>query len=93
MPAFSAKGSIGHLLGAAGSVEFALTLLALRDSLAPPTANLTQPLATTSLDLVTGKPAARLLEHALKLSLGFGGHLAAAVVKKGERPGRIAGTP
>ena len=92
VPAFSAKGSIGHLLGAAGSVEFALTLLALRDSLAPQTANLTQPLATTSLDLVNGQPTTRSLEHALKLSLGFGGHLAAAVVTKGERSGRITGT-
>ena len=88
VPAFSAKGSIGHLLGAAGSVEFALMLLALRDGLAPPTANLAQPLATANLNLVTGEPVARSLEHALKLSLGFGGHLAAAVVKQGERSGR-----
>ena len=85
VPAFSAKGSIGHLLGAAGSVEFALTLLALRDGFAPATANLTQPLATTSLDLIAGEPVARPLQHALKLSLGFGGHLAAAIVKKAER--------
>ncbi|MBI1313549.1 beta-ketoacyl-[acyl-carrier-protein] synthase family protein [bacterium] len=85
VPSFSAKGSIGHLLGAAGSVEFALTLLALRDSLAPPTANLTSPLATQTLDLVAGEPAPRALRHALKLSLGFGGHLAAAVVRRADR--------
>ncbi len=85
VPAFSAKGSIGHLLGAAGSVEFALTLLALLDGLAPATANLTQPISTSSLDLISGEPVARSLQHALKLSLGFGGHLAAAIVKKAER--------
>ena len=92
VPAFSAKGSIGHLLGAAGSVEFALTMLALRDGVAPATANLTQPISTSSLDLISGEPAARSLQHALKLSLGFGGHLAAAIVKKAERQNRIAGS-
>ncbi len=92
VPAFSAKGSIGHLLGAAGSVEFALTLLALRDGVAPATANLTQPIETISLDLIADKPSARSLQHALKLSLGFGGHLAAAIVKKAERQRPVART-
>jgi 3-oxoacyl-[acyl-carrier-protein] synthase II len=91
VPAFSVKGSIGHLLGAAGSVEFALTLLALRDGVAPPTANLTRPIAATGLDLVAGQPLTRSLQHALKLSLGFGGHLAAAIVRKGERQAAVIG--
>jgi 3-oxoacyl-(acyl-carrier-protein) synthase len=79
--ASSLKGTIGHLLGGAGSVELAATLLAMRDGLVPPTANLTQPDPECALDYtpVTARP--RRIETALKLSLGFGGHLAAAVVR------------
>ncbi|MHC4879118.1 MAG: beta-ketoacyl-[acyl-carrier-protein] synthase family protein [Planctomycetota bacterium] len=85
VPAFSAKGSIGHLLGAAGSVEFALMLLALRDQVVPATANLTSPMSSRTLNLVAGRPLASDIQYAMKLSLGFGGHLAGAVVKKGNR--------
>lgn len=81
-PAFSAKGSLGHLLGAAGSVEFALMLLALRDQTLPPTANLHCPMPTDSLELTPLADRRPKLQHALKLSLGFGGHLAAAMVRK-----------
>jgi len=77
----SLKGTIGHLLGGAGSVELAATLLAMRDGLVPPTANLTEPDPDCSLDYTPVKARPRRIETALKLSLGFGGHLAAAVLR------------
>lgn len=79
--ASSLKGAIGHLLGAAGSVEFAAMLLAMRDGKLPPTMNLTDPDEECDLDFVAGKSKERTVTHAIKLSLGFGGHLVAGVVR------------
>ena len=78
----SLKGAIGHLLGAAGSVEMAVTLLALRDGIVPPTVNLESPDPACDLDYTPRRPKQKPLHTALKLSLGFGGHLAAAVVRR-----------
>ena len=78
----SIKGAIGHLLGAAGSVEFAAMLLAMRDGLLPPTANLQNPEDEFEIDLVPNESQQRSIEHAMKLSLGFGGHLVAASVRR-----------
>ncbi|NQV27305.1 MAG: beta-ketoacyl-[acyl-carrier-protein] synthase family protein [Rhodopirellula sp.] len=77
----SIKGAIGHLLGAAGSVEFAAMLLAMRDGTLPPTANLQTPEDEFEIDLVPQKSQQRTVTHAMKLSLGFGGHLVAAAVR------------
>lgn len=77
----SLKGTIGHLLGGAGSVELAATLLAMRDGLVPPTANLTHPDPECDIDYTPVTVRPRRIETALKLSLGFGGHLAAAVIR------------
>lgn len=79
----SLKGTIGHLLGGAGSVEFAAMLLALRDQIVPPTANLCRPDPECDLDYTPLRPAQRSIRTALKLSLGFGGHLVAALVRAG----------
>lgn len=78
----SIKGAIGHLLGAAGSVEFASMLLAMRDGILPPTANLQTPEDGFEIDLVPRQARHRDVDHALKLSLGFGGHLVAAAVQR-----------
>lgn len=76
---FGLKGGIGHLLGAAGSVESAACVLALRDQIVPPTVNLEDPDVPIQL---TRSTARRLpLRHVLKLSLGFGGHLAACLFR------------
>jgi 3-oxoacyl-[acyl-carrier-protein] synthase II len=80
----SIKGAIGHLLGAAGSVEFAAMLLAIRNGLLPPTANLETPEDSFDINLVANKAQRRAVHHAMKLSLGFGGHLVAATVRATE---------
>lgn len=74
------KGSLGHLLGAAGSVELALTLLALRDQIVPPTVNLAEPDPECDLNLTPGFAQSQPIAIALKVSSGFGGHLAVAAV-------------
>ncbi len=75
----SLKGALGHLLGAAGSVETACTLLAMRDGCVPPTRNLTHPDPECDLDYTPGISKPRPIPKAMKLSLGFGGHQVAAV--------------
>lgn len=72
-PITSNKGVLGHLLGAAGAVEAALTVLSIEDRLVPPTANLATPSPDIDLDLATTcRPAP--LDLALSISIGFGGH-------------------
>lgn len=93
IPAVSVKGALGHLLGAAGSVELALAALSLRDQIAPPVTNLHESDPTCPLPWLP-RTAERLpIERVLKLSLGFGGHLAAAVLRRcrgdGEREALI----
>ncbi|MFC3121602.1 beta-ketoacyl-ACP synthase II [Agaribacter flavus] len=69
----STKSMIGHLLGAAGSVEAIFTILALRDQMAPPTINLDNPSEDCDLDFVANKAAAIDGDYALCNSFGFGG--------------------
>ncbi|MFG0335032.1 MAG: beta-ketoacyl-[acyl-carrier-protein] synthase family protein [Maioricimonas sp. JB049] len=76
----SLKGSIGHLLGAAGSVETAATVLAMRDSICPPTVNLDTADPACDLDYTPGRAGPGAIRTALKLSLGFGGHVAAVLL-------------
>lgn len=76
------KGAIGHLLGAAGSVETAATLLAMRDGLVPPTVNLDNQDVDCDLDYTPRHARPLRIENALKISLGFGGHLVAAVLRE-----------
>jgi 3-oxoacyl-[acyl-carrier-protein] synthase II len=78
----STKSSIGHLLGAAGAVEAAFTVLALRDQIAPPTINLDNPSVETPIDLVANKAKPMSIEYALSNSFGFGGTNASLVLKK-----------
>lgn len=77
----SLKGGLGHLLGAAGSVELAATLLALRDQTVPPNVNLASPDPDLPLNVTSGESQKRQINLAWKLSLGFGGHLSAACIR------------
>jgi 3-oxoacyl-[acyl-carrier-protein] synthase II len=78
----STKSSIGHLLGAAGTVEAIFCLLAMRDQVAPPTINLDNPSVDTALDLVPHKPRKRPINITLSNSFGFGGTNASLVFRR-----------
>lgn len=69
----STKSMIGHLLGAAGSVEAAFCVLALRDQVAPPTINLDNPSEGCDLNYVAHEAQQVKLEAAISNSFGFGG--------------------
>jgi 3-oxoacyl-(acyl-carrier-protein) synthase len=71
----SNKAVIGHLINAAGSVELAITAMALRDGFAPPTMNLQRQEAKGQIDCLPRYGEKQELDRALKLSLAFGGHL------------------
>lgn len=89
------KSQIGHLLGAAGAVELAITCLAIRDGFIPPTLNLDDPDPACDLDGTPHVGRRLPIRAALKLSIGFGGHLAAAVLTRPEasRPQRTTEDP
>jgi 3-oxoacyl-[acyl-carrier-protein] synthase II len=70
----STKSMIGHLLGAAGAVEAAATLLALHEGRLPPTINLVHPDPECDLDYLARGAQERMVEYALSNSFGFGGH-------------------
>jgi 3-oxoacyl-[acyl-carrier-protein] synthase II len=78
----STKSAIGHLLGAAGSVEAIFCLLAMRDSIVPPTINLDNPSVNSVIDLVPHKPRKREVNIALSNSFGFGGTNASLIFRK-----------
>src|ERR1700749_1991366 len=78
----SPKSSIGHLLGAAGSVEAIFCLLAMRDGMVPPTINLENPNVEAALDLVPLKAKKRDVNIAMSNSFGFGGTNAALILSK-----------
>ncbi|HEX2151401.1 MAG TPA: beta-ketoacyl-ACP synthase II [Stellaceae bacterium] len=69
----STKSAIGHLLGAAGSVEAIFSILALRDGIVPPTLNLENPSPSCDLDLVPKTAQERQVKYVLSNSFGFGG--------------------
>jgi len=69
----STKSAMGHLLGAAGSVEAIFSILALRDGVVPPTLNLDDPSPGCDIDLVPHKAKERPVRYALSNSFGFGG--------------------
>jgi beta-ketoacyl-acyl-carrier-protein synthase II len=76
----STKGVTGHTLGAAGAIEAAFAVLAMRDGLVPPTANLVNQDPEIVLDVVSGAPREVALDAVLSTSMGFGGQNAALVL-------------
>ncbi|MBF0387679.1 MAG: beta-ketoacyl-ACP synthase II [Candidatus Omnitrophica bacterium] len=78
----STKSMTGHLLGAAGAVECAACVLAIRDQIIPPTINYTTPDPDCSLDYVPNQARQAKVDLAISNSLGFGGHNATIAIKK-----------
>lgn len=70
----STKGSTGHMLGAAGAVEAVASVLALKNGIVPPTANLDEIEPECDLNYTPCKPVEADLTIAISDSLGFGGH-------------------
>ncbi len=82
IPISSTKPMTGHLLGATGSVEAIITVLAIQSSFVPPTVNLTDPDPECDLNYTPCVGLARDIENALTLNYGFGGQIGAIVVSK-----------
>lgn len=78
----STKSMTGHLLGGAGALEAGLTVLALRDQIAPPTTNLDRQDEDIVLDLVPNAARPMAMTHAMTNSFGFGGTNACLIFAK-----------
>ena len=82
VPISSIKGALGHPFGAAGAIEAAVCLLAMRDGIIPPTANLEDPDPECDLDFVPLRARPASVRTALSLSAGFGGQNAALLIRR-----------
>ena len=80
----STKSMTGHLLGGAGGLEAGITVLAIRDQIAPPTINHDFPDPACDLDYVPNQARPMAIEYALSNSFGFGGTNGSLVFKKFE---------
>jgi 3-oxoacyl-[acyl-carrier-protein] synthase II len=78
----STKSMTGHLLGGAGGLEAGLTVLAIRDQVAPPTINYETPDPECDLDYVPNAARPMHIEYALSNSFGFGGTNGALIFKR-----------
>ena len=78
----STKGATGHCFGAAGAVEAIFTVLAVKESVLPPTINYESQDPDCDLDYVPNKPRQTDVPVAVSNSFGFGGHNAAIVVRR-----------
>ncbi len=77
----STKSATGHLLGAAGAIEAIFSILAIRDSVAPPTLNLDHPSRASLIDRVANTAQERRIRVALSNSFGFGGTNASVIFR------------
>ncbi len=78
----STKSMTGHALGAAGAIESAFCVMAIRDQIAPPTLNLDNPSEDCDLDYVPYKAREAKIDNVLNNSFGFGGTNACMIFSK-----------
>ena len=74
IPISASKSMIGHLIGAAGSIEAVICILAINHGIVPPTINLTHPDPECDLDYVPNEARSVKVKTAMSNSFGFGGH-------------------
>ncbi len=79
----STKSMHGHTLGAAGAIELAATILAMRGGFIPPTANFTERDPQCDLDYVPNEARDRRIDLAISNSFAFGGHNAVVAIRRG----------
>jgi 3-oxoacyl-[acyl-carrier-protein] synthase II len=82
-PVTAPKGVIGHSLGAAGAIEAAYTVLALRHAAVPPVANFGAQKGDHKLDIVASSPRALTAGTGISCSFGFGGQNAVLLFEAG----------
>jgi 3-oxoacyl-[acyl-carrier-protein] synthase II len=82
VPVSSSKSQLGHLVGAAGSIEAVITILALQNGLLPPTINLHTPDPECDLDYVPNAARPAPITTAMSNSFGFGGHNVSLVFRR-----------
>lgn len=82
VPISSTKSMTGHLLGAAGAVEFVASTLAMHEGIIPPTINYENPDPECDIDCVPNKARKAEVNAAISNAFGFGGHNATLVIKK-----------
>jgi nodulation protein E len=83
IPVSSTKAMHGHALGAAGAIELAVSVIALREGFIPPTVNYDEPDPQCDLDYVPNEARQARFNVALSNSFAFGGHNAVIAVKRG----------
>jgi len=84
LPVTSTKGVTGHMIAGAGAAEAVISLIAMREGLVPPTANLDHIGDDIDLDVVSGTPRPVAAKPVLSNSFGFGGHNATLVLGPAE---------
>jgi 3-oxoacyl-(acyl-carrier-protein) synthase len=84
---------MGHLIAAAGAVEAAVSVLAIRDGIAPVNANLVQPDPDCNVNIVREESHRLPIRAALSNSLGFGGSNSCLVFRHPEAPPRVSQPP
>ncbi len=82
IPISASKSMLGHLLGASGSIDAVITILAINHGVIPPTINLTHPDPECDLDYVPGQARQAKIETAMSNSFGFGGHNSVLIFRK-----------